>query len=420
MPNGDKAMRLVEGRTLYNDLAERIKNVPTNAEFQALETTVGGKVADVQVDGTTVVSNGVANIPKASSSGLGVVKINNSQGVGITNTGELGIIAAGAQHIKAGKNNAYPITSGYMDYATFYGLAAAAGDITQSSSNNAVGVYTPSALSAIQHMLGTDTIVAPYESDTTSDAAYAIGELFVLNGKLHQATAAIAIGDTFTTGTNCAVVSMSNVFPHDVKVNGTSVVSNGVANIPVANSENYGVVKISAGNAGVGLDGQGRIIVSKASSAQLKGGTNYLVCISPNMQHESVFYGLSKLAGVDLANETVTTGTYPASSKAAIQSLIGVESAVSLTETVSGTTPSITCQPNVQYICGEVATISITPPANGTCDVIFESGSTAAVLTLPNTVKMPAWFDESNLETDTIYEIVITNGVYGSVMTWES
>lgn len=82
---------------------------------------------------------------------------------------------------------------------------------------------------------------------------------------------------------------------------------------------------------------------------------------------------------------------------------------------VSGTTPSITGVANTRYICGEVSTISITPPASGIIDVIFESGSPAAVLTLPNTVLMPEWFE---VEADTIYEINIADGVYGSVMAW--
>ena len=38
MPNGDKAMRLDEGRTLYNDLAERIKNI-SFSDFATVEET---------------------------------------------------------------------------------------------------------------------------------------------------------------------------------------------------------------------------------------------------------------------------------------------------------------------------------------------------------------------------------------------
>lgn len=209
----------------------------------------------------------------------------------------------------------------------------------------------------------------------------------------------------------------------DVQVNGTTVVNNGTANIPIASNNDFGVFKLGTSTSSYGLNvnsTSGIISIARTTTEQIKAGTDLYKPVVSSLVDAAAFYGLAKAAGADMASSSNAVGVYTPAAQAAIQTMLGVESAVSLTETVSGTTPSIVCQPNVQYICGEVSTISITPPANGSCDVIFESGSTAAVLTLPNTVKMPAWFDESNLETDTIYEIVITNGVYGSVMTWES
>ena len=87
--------------------------------------------------------------------------------------------------------------------------------------------------------------------------------------------------------------------------------------------------------------------------------------------------------------------------------------------TVSGTSPTIVAKSGVRYVCGEVTSLSFTPSASGICDVRFTSGSTVAVLTVPNTVKFPAWFDPTTLEPDTVYEISIEDGVYGTVMTWQ-
>ena len=84
--------------------------------------------------------------------------------------------------------------------------------------------------------------------------------------------------------------------------------------------------------------------------------------------------------------------------------------------TVSGTTPTITALSGVRYVCGEVATLDITPCASGICDIVFTSGSTATVLTLPNTVKFPD--GEFVPEANTTYEINIMDGVYGAVMAW--
>jgi hypothetical protein len=83
---------------------------------------------------------------------------------------------------------------------------------------------------------------------------------------------------------------------------------------------------------------------------------------------------------------------------------------------VSGTTPVIDGAGS--YVCGTVTSISITPAAKGITDVIFTSGSTPAVLTLPGTVLLPAWFDATALETNTTYEINVLDGTLGAVMSW--
>ena len=84
--------------------------------------------------------------------------------------------------------------------------------------------------------------------------------------------------------------------------------------------------------------------------------------------------------------------------------------------TVSGTTPVITAASGVRYVCGEITTLDFTPCATGICDVVFASGSTPTVVTLPSTVKFP---DGSfTAEANKTYEINILDGVYGVVMSW--
>ena len=94
---------------------------------------------------------------------------------------------------------------------------------------------------------------------------------------------------------------------------------------------------------------------------------------------------------------------------------IADEVAGMLVVNVDGTDPVIVGVANTRYICGTVSTISITPPQSGIIDVLFTSGSSVAVVTLPNTVKMPDWYE---VQTERIYEINIMDGVYGSVMSW--
>ena len=84
--------------------------------------------------------------------------------------------------------------------------------------------------------------------------------------------------------------------------------------------------------------------------------------------------------------------------------------------TVSGTTPTITALSGARYVCGEVSTLDVTPCVSGICDIVFTSGSTATVLTLPSTVKFPD--GTFTPEANTTYELNIMDGVYGAVMAW--
>lgn len=92
-------------------------------------------VQDVQVNGTSILSQGVANVPMADSSTYGVVR------------------EASGGDIKAGQATKY-LTVKNQFRSVFYGLAECAGDTTQASSSNPVGTFTDDAKLKIQQMLG--------------------------------------------------------------------------------------------------------------------------------------------------------------------------------------------------------------------------------------------------------------------------
>lgn len=126
-------------------------------------------------------------------------------------------------------------------------------------------------------------------------------------------------------------------------------------------------------------------------------------------------------------NMTVSSQTLPQGASASVtktedaEGIINLEFGLPLASgevqvvNVSGSNPSITAEYNKRYVCGEVSTLTITPASQGCTDVLFTSGTTPTVLSLPNTVKMPSWF---TVEASKTYEINILDGVYGSVMAW--
>lgn len=203
----------------------------------------------------------------------------------------------------------------------------------------------------------------------------------------------------------------------DVLLNGQSIVdAQGKAEIPLGGDNELGVVKGSNAK-GVNISSDGTLAIVGATSTLLKNGTETQRAVVPAYQHMSVFYGLAKAAGDSTQSASSNAvGTYTETAKSAISQML------SAPETVSGSTPSIVAKPGVQYICGEVSTIDITVPETGIIDVIFESGSTPAVLTVTPptgvTVVWPDWFDPTALEANKVYEVNIANGRLATVMVW--
>ena len=205
----------------------------------------------------------------------------------------------------------------------------------------------------------------------------------------------------------------------DVQVDGTSLVNNRVANIPLGNGLRYLngalIVKTDAFTPFNFYDGAIRLQAPNDSVIKNPSG-NYghnMRAITAQVQHKSVFYGLAAASGDTTQSQSSNAvGIYTDDAKSKINDMLNAP--VSIT----GTTPVIVGKSGVRYICDTVSTIDITPPQSGCIDVRFISGSTPAVMTVPNTVKWQEWFDYENLEADTIYEINILDGIYGTVMTW--
>ena len=201
----------------------------------------------------------------------------------------------------------------------------------------------------------------------------------------------------------------------DVQVNGVSVLSDGVANIPYAASNIPGLMQPSDGLQ-AGSSGYGRMMTKPATSAQIKAGIKIYEPLAPSTQHISAFYGLAKAAGdTTQSSSSNAVGTYTDAAKSAISQMLNGSVAV------TGSTPTITALPGIRYICGEVATLDITLPASGIIDVVFESGSTATVLTITPptgvTLKWANGFDPTALDANTTYEINIADGL-GVCASW--
>ena len=151
--------------TIYDNIATltgfMIPQTYQNVAIWTQQNTTIPTLSDVQINGTSIVENGVANVPVANASTIGAVKINPNNGIGIDSNKDLFINYPTDAQVKNGTANYRPIVPSKQHASAFYGLAKASGDTTQSASSNAVGNYTEDAKVAIQKMLG--IYEPPYE-----------------------------------------------------------------------------------------------------------------------------------------------------------------------------------------------------------------------------------------------------------------
>ena len=112
----------------------------------------------------------------------------------------------------------------------------------------------------------------------------------------------------------------------DVQVNGTSVVSNGVAEIPIAGVDQLGLVKkVNPARDGIGISSDGTLSIYGATAGHIKSGASAFLPIATARQHEATFYGLAKVAGHDEKNSALPAGTYTEEAKTAIRTMLGLE-----------------------------------------------------------------------------------------------
>ena len=133
--------------------------------------------------------------------------------------------------------------------------------------------------------------------------------------------------------------------PLDVQINGSSIVNDGVANIPIATDSIPGVGKADT-LFGIGTDASGRLLIYKATDAQLKAGTAQYRAVVPYSQHTATFYGLAKVAGADMSSSSNPVGTYTDDAKDKIQKMLGLNQEAELINaiTVAEDSTSITIE----------------------------------------------------------------------------
>lgn len=112
----------------------------------------------------------------------------------------------------------------------------------------------------------------------------------------------------------------------NVTINGTSIVDdNGEADIPIATTQNAGVILIGPAASGIEKDSGNFLKVLGSTVAGTKTATDIRRPVTPSIQHAAAFYGLAKAAGdTTQAESDNAVGNYTDQAKIAIQKMLGV------------------------------------------------------------------------------------------------
>ena len=318
----------ISGKANIADLA----TVATSGDYDDLlnkPTIPEVPVQDVQINGNSILENRIANIQTTSTIIQNSEMLITSGGV---NQALNAILSVNSDQIKAGMNSKRPISPNKQHESTFYGLAKAAGDTTQSQSNNAVGTYTDDAKTAIQAMLD-----VPSNAAMITAIGNAIGNINSFDMAVVQELPTQDIS-THTIYLVPKTGETNDVYDEYVYINSawemvgnTQIdLSNYVQKTDYASSSAAGIVRV-AEQYGVSMVANSRITIAKATDDNIKAGINEYKAIVPNNQHKSVFYGLTKAAGVDMSSSENAVGTYTTEAKAAIRSMIGAAASADLT-----------------------------------------------------------------------------------------
>lgn len=374
-PSGTRTVHDVPAGGTAGQVLTKASGDDYDTEWATVEAG-GGTVTDVQVNGTSVVTDGMANVPIAGSNSVGVGRFDSSYGVAINPNNNGLVYLSNANNLtKSGTNGYKAIVPSIQHEAAFYGLAKAAGDTTQSASSNAVGTYTDEAKAAIQSMLGISSATTlAGMTDVQITSPYNGQQLIYNSGKWRNQTTFIP-----------TVFERFDIFEDmegnygDVGIKYLSVYGN---NVPcgadyVLNAGHLCVLTVDGADNSFGCYPLTQILYDGDTAG------NYCYIFG-----NYVFKAYFNDSGTVFVS---TDGRVP----------------------VDGTTPTITAVNGFSYKCGTVTSLTITPPTNGVCSVRFTSGATTTALTATG-VTFPAGF---LVRANTIYDIHISDGL-ATVDSW--
>ena len=289
-------LNILDGATLTTTELNYVDGVTSS-----IQTQLNNKQPSITGAATTITDNDLTTNKALISNASGKVAVSS-----VTDT-ELGYVSGVTSSIQTQLNNKEATITGAATTITSSNLTVnkalisnASGKVAVSSVSSTELGYLSGVTSAIQ------TQINAKANDADISAVGKSNDYEDLDNKPTIGNATITFkangttisGQSFTTNATTDVeIDLGNTgLVDDVKINNTSIVTNKIANVPVAaNGGTWGVVKVNS-NKGI-TESSGQIEIIKASDAEITAKTNNYRPIVPSSIEKAVMEGLGNYGG---------------------------------------------------------------------------------------------------------------------------
>lgn len=197
--------------------------------------------------------------------------------------------------------------------------------------------------------------------------------------ELNQKQDTIADLDAIRVGASLGVTAAQpeDITVTDVQVNGTSILNDGVANIPYASTSNWGVVKVVS-NYGINTNSNGQLHIINPSDAQITGKSGFIAITCSTMDKA--------------LKNSITTNSIELTDDEKTSACNWLGAGHQRTTVIDSTTPTIVLDKalaNTDYQYGIITSLSITEVENSYLETnIFFTAGAEITVDLPDTLKI--------------------------------
>lgn len=154
-------------------------------------------------------------------------------------------------------------------------------------------------------------VMAPVETGTTATQPYAVGDYVIVGSTLHEVTAAIAIGGTFTEGTNISTSTSLGDEIKEVKDDLSNYsVNTPLRNVTYYNGKLYQITSTGQRGSEIIMNSIPKYVVAALGYGTVRQSTLTHVISNNTTKTSNVYHGQLSSSAIDTRYLTIEANTY--------------------------------------------------------------------------------------------------------------